>query len=352
MIFITFINDKIKKNDNTKLFEKSIYDKNQKIIYLNIFDFDQNEEKIKKLIEYLKNNTKSNEIICYFNIYNTFFNKNIDELESKFIQLQTNKILFSTKFSENNELNLQDVFEIDTTFIGYSEKIINFFELICEKYNCKYHNTNILVKEYLNICDNCIEIDNDSNIFFNLNEYNINNVNIYKNNISYKNKIPIIITYHINQNLLNYLNNLLEKINLPKIQNYYQTKVHSEKTGKIIYNILKYTHFLIVLILYFSVFFTNNLYYLIFLFCINLLVFIQWKLLNGCFWTKLENYYEKLFYIDYKFKDTDLERSNIKRMLKNYFNISFETSEFVMNRLPLTVCVICLIKIYIYHIKK
>ncbi len=343
MLFITFIDNNIINKDNYKLFKKST---NDKIIYIKVESLEKNEEKINKLLEYLKNNTNKNDIICYTNVNNSFFNNNLDEIQTRYLNMETTKILFSNK-NQNNKID-----EVNNSFIGYSYKIIELFEKICEKYNCRYHNTGYLIQKYKKFCEDCIIIDKESYIFLNINNTNIYSLKIYKNNIIFDNKIPIIVTYYINKNLINYLNNLLEQINLPKLKNYYETKIYSDKTGKMIYHILKYTHFLIVLLLYFSVFFTNNLYYLIFLFCINFLVYIQWYLLKGCFWTKWENYYEKLFYIDYKYKDTDLESSNIKRLLKNYFNIPFETSEFIMNRLPLTVCFISLIKIYIYHLKK
>ncbi len=351
MLFITFIDDKIINYDNIYLFKKSI-NNNKNIIYLKIKDFDKNEKKINIFLEYLEKYTKKDEIICFINIFSTFFNNNLEDLESRFNQLNTKKIIFSSKLNEDNEvIDVDKLFEIDNCFIGYSNIIINFFKEICEEFNCRYNNTSLLIKEYQKFCKDCIYIDNNHDIFFNINDFNLYSIKVFKENIIYNNKIPIIITYHLNKNLINYFNKLLILMNKPIIKDYYKIKVYSDEKGKIIYNILKYTHLFVVLFLYFSIFFTNNLYYLIFLFCINLIVYIQWNVLGGCFWTKWENYYEKLFYIDYKFNDDDLESSNIKRMLKSALNIPIETSEYIMNKLPILVCFISLIKIYFYHIK-
>ncbi len=300
------------------------------------------KNKINLLLKELEKHDK-NELICCLNVNQIIVNDKINLLENKYKKLKTNKILFS-----------RDILNInvsDNCFIGYSEKIITFYKKMCEKYNCSYLLFNEIIYKYYQYEKNSLIIDNENQFFFNINDNNINLIEIKDNQISVKKNKPIIIYYQINKNIINQLNNILKQLNLPAIKDYKEYKIPSIKNGQNMITFIIYSHYIISLFIFISVFLTNKLSYLIIILVLNIFIYVHWHILGDCIFTIWENSLQKLFSIDFKFKEQDLERSNIKRTLRNYLGIDPKWSDYVINIMPFIISLICIYKIYYYHIK-
>ncbi len=351
MLIIQFINLENKNLQNnifditheygdSLLKHNDINSNNIKIKKIYIKNIYHHQERIKLLLKELSKYNKD-ELVCCLNSNNIIFNENINLLEKIYKDLNTDQIIFSSDILNFNNL--------EHCFIGYTHKIISFYEKICDKYNCDYILINELIyKYYIDNKDNII-IDLENNIFFDLNDKNINNIKIINNNMTIYNKKPIIIFYKINKNLVNQLNILLKQLNLPLIKDYHEYVIPSTKFGIFCLYSLIIIHYLIVISLLLTVIFAKKLSHLIIILSIYILIYIQWFIFKDCLLTIWENNFQKLFLIDFKILGDDLEKSNIKRYLTKYFGFSPKFLDKLVNLMPLVLCIIIIFKIYYYH---
>ena len=292
-------------------------------------------QKLNDSKDYLKTLDK-NDLVCFVDGFDSIVLGSSNELVQKYIDFKTDLVMFSASrdnfimnviFGKINDNDVDKEYNRLNSglYIGYVHKIIELFDNVCNYYKCTDDKDDQeLLTLYYNQCKNCLLLDTDNILFYNL-EFDQNILLLYlnvglkkqdeeklplKNNyyhfengrIVIKNKyMPVIIQGSANSNL----DNFTDALNLPpKIKenrNYfeYSTKKFIKKIKNqypvmctILLYFIKIFHQILALFIYFFVFFSNNREILMFIILLNMITVIQWYVFGNCVLTPIENMLE------------------------------------------------------------
>ena len=283
--------------------------------------------------KYLKTYSNKDEIICFVDGFDCIVLGSSDEMLKKYKSRNTEKVLFAADTDSyistqvygpiNNKDKLHIYNRINTgCYIGKVKSILELLINLCNYTKCSNDsNDQELMTLYYNKCMNCLDIDFDRNIFYNLKlDINIlywqfllvtNTYSSYKaplKNKYYKfiyNRIllengnyPIILHGNGDTNMDLIVKKLGYHISIKDNKNYFKYTIKPSiikilqkhpNLSKAFYYFISFCHILISIYLYLFVFFSNNVLNLSILIFIWVIIIIQWFLIGNCFLSNIEN---------------------------------------------------------------
>jgi hypothetical protein len=285
---------------------------------------------IQKYLISLRNN---NEIVCFVDGFDCLVLGSSTELLEKYNMFNTDKVLFSADtdsfatrqiFGEANKRDANKEFGRLNAgcYVGKIKHILQLFEQMCELEQCKKEsNDQILLTKYYNKCIDCVNLDHERQIFFNVKlevnllywQFSILTQNSSQLNAPLQNKyyslqngrivtdngqMPVILHGNGNTNM----DKIAEKLQLPASiktdKNYYEYSVKPlVKTLKSKHPILTKTlyyfvatfHLLIAIFVNIAVFLTDSVFYLSLLILWFFGVIMSWFLVGNCCFSNIEN---------------------------------------------------------------
>ncbi len=275
------------------------------------------------------------ELVLFTDAFDCIVLGSAKELENKYKMLNTTKVLFSA--SRDNmimqkifgPINSKDVHEefnrlVSGCYIGYAGKMVELFDNMCDDNNNKCdpaEDDQIRLTKYYNKCKECLLLDHDSNLFYNI-DFDKNIISSFFDILSgtqdkhpvpleskyytfQENRIvlassgnrPVILHGNGNLNLDNFVQELGLTGKIHQNRNYhdYSTKKFIKSIRdeypttafvlKIVLKILHAVAFLFVL----TIFFTNNVYIISSIIILNTIVLFLWYCYGFCILTPIEN---------------------------------------------------------------
>lgn len=334
-------------------------------------------KRIYDITNYLKKLDK-NELVCIIDAFDCIVLGDSNELRDKYINLHTDKILFSASrdnlimeklFGKINDIDNNKEFNrlVAGAYIGYVDKIIDLFDNMCKAEKCENDKDDqMLLTQYYNKCKDCLLLDNNGNIFYNI-DFHKNVISGFFDILSgtqdkdalpletqyYKfedNRIilnngsrPIIL--HGNGNLN--LDNFVEKLGLTGriIQNRkyydYSTKKFFKKireeyplTTTFLKYFLKIIHIIMMFLPIYIVIYSKNNIILSLLILAMSIGILLWYLFGYCILSPIENALD------------DSDRTSEASFITNTANKMVGSNlKLILSIYPIIIIIICLIKI-------
>ena len=283
---------------------------------------------------YLNNIQDKNEIVCFVDGFDCIVLGSSTEMLEKYKSTNVDKILFTVDidsflstqiFGKINEKDKDYKYNRINAgcYIGKVKHILELFTNLCNAFECKAEsNDQELLTNYYTKCIDCLNMDYDRNIFYNIQlDLNTlywqlliitNNYQTYKAPLSNSyynfkdkrlilndnNNKPIIIHGNGDTNMDTIVENLNLPISKKDNKNYFEYSIKPflkkiKNDNPIITKILYYSivcfHITFALFINCSVFFTNNIFYLTILIFIWFIIILQWVLLGNCVCSNIEN---------------------------------------------------------------
>ncbi len=341
-------------------------------------------KRLEKILNYLKTNVDKDEIVCFVDAFDTIMLKDSKELEKRFKSMNTDKVVYSATmdnfmrsivFGKNNDKDSNKQFNRlnGAPYIGYCYKIVELFSNLCKSFECKLNRDDqVLLTHYYNICQDCIILDHDANLFYNI-ELDESLLNYYVKLILKKNndEVPLNNKYHkfINNELILFNNNkpiilhgnanvnmdaFCRVLNLPKKieekREYfdYSTKTFLDKIFNIfLIYLTKFIHFILIIISVFGPYMSNNYYFLIGLIVFYISISVQWNIMNGnCIITVWENNLErKKDVIPLSIKKNDKEIGYVADIISKLSGINSSNVDKLIMIIPFINSLVCCFKL-------
>ncbi len=341
-------------------------------------------KRLEKILNYLKTNVDKDEIVCFVDAFDTIMLKDSKELEKKFKSMNTDKVVYSATmdnfmrsivFGKNNDKDSNKEFNRlnGAPYIGYCHKIVELFSNLCKSFECKLNRDDqVLLTHYYNICQDCIILDHDANLFYNI-ELDESLLNYYVKLILKKNndEVPLNNKYHkfINNEIILFNNNkpiilhgnanvnmdaFCRVLNLPKKieekREYfdYSTKTFLDKIFNIfLIYLTKFIHLILIIISVFGPYMSNNYYFLIGLIVFYISISVQWNIMNGnCIITVWENNLErKKDVIPLSIKKNDKEIGYVADIISKLSGINSSNVDKLIMIIPFINSLVCCFKL-------
>lgn len=273
-----------------------------------------------------------NELVVFVDAFDCIMLGPSSEMEKKYKSLNINKVLFSASrdsfimekiFGPINPIDKEKEFNrlVTGCYIGYVGKILELFDNMCSELKCnKEDDDQVKLTNYYSKCKNCLLLDNNCNLFYNI-DWDKNSIVSFFDVMSGnqdKHELPLVSQYYKFENGRIILNNgnkplILHangNLNIDKFvqelkltgkihqnRNYYDystkkffQKIRSEYpiTTYIMRIILKLVH-IVLIIGAFSVFFTRNSYIILSIIIYNTIILYLWYCYGYCILSPIEN---------------------------------------------------------------
>jgi len=283
--------------------------------------------------KYLKNYSNQNEIVCFVDGFDCIVLGSSNEMLEKYKSRNTEKVLFAADkdsyistqmYGPVNKINNEKTYNRINTgcYIGKVKSILELLTNLCDYMECKNDsNDQTLMTLFYNKCRDCLDIDYDRNIFYNL-ELDIHTLYwqfLLATNSYSSHKAPLENKYYklINKRVLlengNYpiilhgngdtnMDLIVEQLGYPisikhnkKYYDYtikpyfYKIIQQNPIISYILYYFIAIFHIIIMLFIYVYVYFTNNLLHLSIIIFLWVIIIIQWFLIGNCFCSNIEN---------------------------------------------------------------
>jgi hypothetical protein len=280
---------------------------------------------------YLETYSNKDEIICFVDGFDCIVLGTSQEMLKKYTN--HDKILFAADsdsyfateiFGEINKKDKNHKYNRLNAgcYIGKVKNILELLVNLCNFTECKAEsNDQTLMTLYYNKCIDCLDIDHNRNLFYNL-KLDINNLywqyliisNTYKklkaplenkyykfinNRIILNNgNIPIILHGNGDTNMDLIVEKLGYPISINKNKDYYNYSIKPfiniiknkyPLVVNLLYYLLTFTHTIFVLYTYIYVYFTNNVFNLSILVFIIHIIILHWYIVGNCCLSPIEN---------------------------------------------------------------
>ena len=339
-------------------------------------------QKFIEITDHLKTYENKDEIICFVDGFDCIVLGTSDEMLNKYKNTNSDKVLFAADvdsflsteiFDETNKKDSEHEYNHLNTgcYIGKTQNILDLLSNLCNFVECKNDASDQnLLTSYYNKCVDCLNIDFDRNIFYNLrldlnssyshflrvmNIYNTIKAPLQSKYYKFENNriildngnLPIILhgNNDINMDLI------VEKIGYPvsikNNKNYYDYSIKPyidilRNKYSFIFNFLYYSIASIHVMLYIGicvlVFLTNDVFLLSILVLTIYLITLQWFLVGNCIVSNIENLLK-----DSKKLDNGKEYSFLLEPFMYLFGENF--SYYFTTLFPAVLVIIALIKI-------
>lgn len=342
--------------------------------------------KVTKVLEYAKQ-VPPQEIITYIDAYDCIVLGNPDELKSKYEALNTNKIIFSA--SHGNFLgHLYFGKPVDKykneyynslcagTFIGRASAITRLFENVCKNFDCKdttLNDQNVFTDYHTKLCQECVDIDYNCNIFYNI-DFNTSalvglakiylekqdplplSTDLYhfdpktkRIHVHKKTTTPVILHGNGNLNLDEFVKALGYSPKKAENRNYKQYSASSYTSTalkKIALYLIYFIHVAYFIIIVYGAFYFKSPILLSILILINMITVTQWYMQGYCILSPIENWLAGEQRID---PTTKRERSYILDVLEYKLGLPKNILYTSMTLAPLFLTTVILIRLKIQY---
>jgi hypothetical protein len=290
-------------------------------------------QKFNDIQTYLSGHSNQNEIVCFVDGFDCIVLGSSDEMLEKYKSRNTDKVLFAADtdsyISTNvyGPINKRDEGQLYNRlntgcYIGKVKKILELLVELCIYDECSNEsNDQELLTLHYNKCVDCLDLDFDRTIFYNLQldvsvfywqiliafnlystlkaplenkYYKLVGDRIVVNNGNY----PVILHANGDTNIDLIVEKLGYPVSIKENKDYFTYTIKpsiikvvekNQHIAKPLYYLITFIHVLVALYAYVFVYFTDNIFYLSILILFWFLIILQWFLIGNCFLSNIEN---------------------------------------------------------------